>query len=97
MRTPNSYLCLPHAAACDCSVCWSKREAAKLAPCQSIPCGQCRPALAHKVNGRWQIIPAFTCVKHTPSLRPPQYWRECFTTGKPTPFVPIHEPFALEG
>ncbi|UUY10479.1 DUF5447 family protein [Pseudomonas sp. J452] len=86
-----------HTQDCDCSVCWCRRHSPSLAPSQSTPCGQCRPVSAEKVGGVWKVTPAFLCAKHTPSLRPPQYWRECFTTGKPTPFVPIHEPFTLEG
>ena len=85
-----------HTQDCDCSVCWSRRAPAP-ALSQSTPCVHCRPASVTKVNGIWKPVPAFTCAKHTPPLRPPKYWRECFTTGKPTPFVPIHEPFTLEG
>lgn len=92
----NKYLGQPHLADCDCSVCWSRRELAKPAPCQSTPCDQCRPASVLKVNGHLQITPASICVKHTPSRRIPQFWREISNTGKPTPFVPIHEPFELE-
>tara|TARA_Y100000815_G_scaffold219353_1_gene205035 strand:+ start:382 stop:561 length:180 start_codon:yes stop_codon:yes gene_type:complete len=44
----------------------------------------------------WAVIPASTCAKHTPPDRPPKYWSVVFDTGKPTPYVPIYEPFELE-
>jgi hypothetical protein len=50
-----------------------------------------------KVDGRWKLTPAFICAKHTPSDRPPKYWHVVHDTGKPTPFVPLREPFELVG
>lgn len=41
----------------------------------------------------WEVIPAFTCDKHTPSLRPPKYWHVVYDSGKPTPYVPIYDLF----
>ena len=48
-------------------------------------------------QAEWQITPAFTCEKHTPSDRPPKYWSVVENIGKPVPFVPLHEPFELVG
>lgn len=107
----SNYLRLPHPEDCDCSVCWSRREVAKPARSRSTPCAQCRPASVlpirttrmGKIAGvwtvlasEWAVIPASTCVKHTPPARPPKYWSVVFDTGKPTPYVPIYEPFELE-
>ncbi len=101
-----------HAENCDCSVCWSKAEMAKPTTGQSKPCDQCRPASASQVRitqlrliggvwkvqqAEWQITPAFTCEKHTPSDRPPKYWSVVANIGKPVPFVPLHEPFQMVG
>ena len=91
------YLHLPHPEGCDCSVCWSRRATAQPAPCPCTPCTECRPVSVRKVNGRWQLTPAFICEKHTPSDRPPKYWHVVHDTGKPTPFVPLREPFELVG
>ena len=91
------YLHQPHAANCDCSVCWSRRETARPAPCPSTPCTECRHVSVLKVDGRWKLTPAFICAKHTPSNRPPRYWHVVLDTGKPTPFVPLREPFELVG
>ncbi|WP_171016600.1 DUF5447 family protein, partial [Pseudomonas sp. D(2018)] len=38
-----TYPHLTHAANCDCSVCWSRRELAGSAPSRSTPCEHCRP------------------------------------------------------
>ena len=86
----------PHAESCDCSVCWSRRAPAP-ALSQSTPCDQCRPASVAKVDGIWRATPASLCAKHTPPRRPPKYWNVIYNSGKPTPFVPIREPFELEG
>ena len=91
------YLHRPHAETCDCSVCWSRRVPVDPAPCPSTPCDQCRPASVFKVDGIWRAKPAFTCAKHKPPRRPPRYWNTIYDSGKPTPFVPIREPFELEG
>ncbi|MCP1649306.1 hypothetical protein J2T49_000660 [Pseudomonas nitroreducens] len=32
-----------------------------------------------------------------PALRPPKYWHVIYDSGRPTPFVPVREPFELEG
>ncbi|MDH0140757.1 lysogeny maintenance protein PflM [Aquipseudomonas alcaligenes] len=96
MNILDRYLHQPHAANCDCSVCWSRRVPAS-APSPSIPCDQCRPASVTKVNGSWKVIPAFTCAKHTPPPRPPRYWHSIYDSGNPVPFVPIRELFELEG
>lgn len=107
----NRYLHQPHAPDCDCSVCWSKREMAKPVTCPSTRCADCRPFLSFKLGGHMVLMmgawvevkawyryqPAFTCAKHTPSDRPPRYWHVVQDIGKPTPFVPIHEPFELTG
>jgi hypothetical protein len=57
-----------------------------------------------KVAGVWRSISStyrvergFTCAKHMPALRPPKYWHVIYDSGEPTPFVPIREPFELEG
>nr|WP_305123967.1 DUF5447 family protein [Stutzerimonas frequens] len=90
------YLRLPHARNCDCSVCWSRIVAAVPVLSRSTPCDHCRPASARLVDGRWQVTPRSTCAKHEPSARPPKYWHVIHDSGKPTPYVPIHEPFELE-
>ncbi len=92
----NRYLHRPHTETCDCSVCWSRRVPVDPAPCPSTPCDQCRPASVFKVDGIWRAKPAFTCAKHKPPRRPPKYWNVIHDSGKPTPFVPIREPFELE-
>src|SRR5690606_620903 len=97
MSKPTSYLRLPHASDCDCSVCWSKAAMAQPALSRSTPCDQCRPASYLLVDGRWQVTPRSNCAKHTPSARPPKYWSVVLDTGRPTPYVPIHEPFELVG
>ncbi|WP_369015103.1 lysogeny maintenance protein PflM, partial [Leclercia adecarboxylata] len=50
MQKPASYQRLPHAQDCDCSVCWSRREMAKLDPSRSTQCAQCRPACARPIR-----------------------------------------------
>jgi len=45
----------------------------------------------------WKVEPAFICEKHTRPARPPKYWNVIYDSGKPTPYVPIHEPFELVG
>ena len=93
----------PHAENCDCSVCHIKRNwvsPRKSCPSDtslSTPCTECRPAQWSKVNGRTHVTPAYTCEKHKPSSRPPKYWHVVSDTGKPTPFVPLREPFELVG
>nr|WP_308446202.1 DUF5447 family protein [Pseudomonas paralcaligenes] len=74
-----------------------RRVPVEPASCQSTPCDQCRPASVFKVDGIWRAKPAFTCAKHKPPRRPPKYWNVIHDSGKPTPFVPIREPFELEG
>ncbi|MDH1669510.1 lysogeny maintenance protein PflM [Stutzerimonas stutzeri] len=69
------YLRLPHAPNCDCCVCWSRIAAATFAPFRCTPCGHCRPASVRLVDGRWLVTPRSFCAKHTPSDRPPKYWR----------------------
>ncbi|QLF92223.1 DUF5447 family protein [Pseudomonas sp. ABC1] len=93
----SKYLHQPHRLDCDCSVCWSKRELAKHALSQSTRCNQCRPSTVSRANGQTVVTPASYCEKHTPSERPPKWWHVVHDSGKPTPFVPIHEPFELEG
>ncbi|MFI8466544.1 DUF5447 family protein [Stutzerimonas stutzeri] len=34
---------------------------------------------------------------HTPPDRPAKWWSVIYDSGKPTPYVPIHEPFELVG
>ncbi|MCU1717697.1 DUF5447 family protein [Pseudomonas sp. 5P_3.1_Bac2] len=97
MKSLDHYLRQPHLPGCTCSVCWVKIEAAKATPVPPIPCDQCRPSSALKVNGLWQVAPAFKCSKHLPSSRPPRYWYCIQNIGKPVPFVPIYEPFDLVG
>ncbi|AGA88584.1 lysogeny maintenance protein PflM [Stutzerimonas stutzeri] len=112
MSKLTSYQRLPHAQDCDCSVCWSRREMAKHAPSPSTRCAQCRPASARpirtlqmgRVGGAWKplvsewtVEPAFICEKHTPPDRPTKWWSVIYDSGKPTPYVPIHEPFELVG
>lgn len=109
--TPAAYVRRPHPVDCNCSVCWCHREMAKPDPSRSTPCTECRPTRVFTVvttmalvRGVWRSIhstyrvePGFTCAKHMPARRPPQYWYECANIGKPVPFVPIREPFVLEG
>jgi len=92
-----------HPENCDCSVCYVNRNWATLPAssnsdtCRSTPCTDCRPAQWSVVNGRTHVTPAYTCEKHKPSSRPPKYWSVVLDTGKPTPFVPLREPFELVG
>lgn len=112
MQKPASYQRLPHAQDCDCSVCWSRREMAQPDPSRSTQCAQCRPAYARPIRtlqmgcvggiwkpllSDWKVEPAFICEKHTPPERPAKWWSVIYDSGKPTPFVPIHEPFELVG
>uniref|UniRef100_UPI003450B1B0 lysogeny maintenance protein PflM n=1 Tax=Pseudomonas citronellolis TaxID=53408 RepID=UPI003450B1B0 len=57
------------------------------------------PAPWAPLSGRWPLVlpPRSFCAKHDPRRRPPQYWHVVYDSGKPTPFVPIPEPFELEG
>lgn len=109
----HKYLQLTHSQDCACSVCFVRRLPPEpRASSLSIPCDQCRPASAQRgritsmrlIAGEWRVhlsswivSPASTCAKHTPSQRPPQYWRVYQSIGKPVPFVPIHEPFEPVG
>ncbi len=112
MQKPAGYQRLPHAQGCDCSVCWSRREMAKPAPSRSTQCARCRPAYARPIRtlqmgcvggtwkplaSEWAVEPAFICEKHTPPDRPAKWWSVIYDSGKPTPYVPIHEPFELVG
>ncbi|WP_249186878.1 DUF5447 family protein [Pseudomonas sp. KB-10] len=103
MKSLSQYLHQPHLANCDCSVCYVNRNWSTLpasspsATCRSTPCTECRPVQWSKVNGRTHVTPAYTCEKHTPPSRPPKYWSVVLDTGKPTPFVPLREPFELVG
>ena len=108
--TPSVYARPPHPENCDCSVCWSRRAAVNPAPCRSTPCAACRPTRVFpvvttmaQVGGAWRSIRStyrvergFTCEKHMPARRPPQYWHVVYDSGRPTPFVPVYEPFELE-
>ncbi|WP_081608144.1 lysogeny maintenance protein PflM [Metapseudomonas furukawaii] len=91
-----TYPHLTHAANCDCSVCWSRRELAATAPSRSTPCEHCRPARISRVAGRWVCQPASYCEKHRPARRAPTYWHVVYDSGPPTPYVPIYEPFDWE-
>ncbi|WAJ40054.1 DUF5447 family protein [Pseudomonas sp. GOM7] len=75
----------------------SPRKSFPLDTSQSTPCTECRPAQWSQVNGRTHVTPAYTCAKHTPPSRPPKFWSVVSDTGKPTPFVPLREPFELVG
>ena len=88
-----------HEANCGCSVCWSKKQMALLVIYQSTQCEHCRPVSVIKEigTGRQLITPASYCSRHTPTHRPPKYWSVVHDTGKPTPFVPLREPFELVG
>ncbi|MBD9632882.1 lysogeny maintenance protein PflM [Pseudomonas sp. PDM19] len=111
MNLIRAYLGRPHASDCDCSVCWSSRELAKPAHSQSTLCTECRPTRVFtvvttmaQVGGVWRSIhstyrvePGSICAKHMPALRPPKYWHVIYDSGRPTPFVPVREPFELEG
>ncbi|WP_336513183.1 lysogeny maintenance protein PflM [Aquipseudomonas alcaligenes] len=92
----SKYLRQPHRANCDCSVCWSRRVPDSPAPSRSTHCEHCRPAVVFKVDGIWRAKPAFLCAKHKPAPRPPKYWNCVYDSGRPTPFVPVREPFQLE-
>ncbi len=64
---------------------------------RSVPVHTMRPMPSCAlVDGRLQVMPASRCAKHTPSDRPPKYWHVIHDSGKPTPYVPIREPFELE-
>jgi hypothetical protein len=108
----SSYRHQAHRPGCDCSVCWSKAELARPVTCPFTPCAVCRPASARRVRilktrlvagvwipliSQWEVTPAFTCAKHTPSVRPKPFWPVVESIGKPVPYVPIHEPFELVG
>ncbi|EMV9185884.1 DUF5447 family protein [Escherichia coli] len=111
MNLIRAYLGKPHASDCDCSVCWSRRELAKPDPCQSTPCTECRPTgvftvvttmtlvagVWRSIHSTYRVERGFTCDKHMPARRPPNYWHVVYDSGRPTPFVPIREPFELEG
>ncbi|WP_314409638.1 DUF5447 family protein [Pseudomonas kuykendallii] len=98
MTTLVSYLRITHAPNCDCSVCWSKAAFRHHAVSRSTPCPDCTPrGEPYQVDGRWYCQTASFCAKHTPSKRPPKFWSVVYDSGKPTPFVPVHEPFELEG
>lgn len=111
MSVSSAYRPQQHVVDCNCSVCWSRREMAKPAPSLFIPCTECRRTKVFPVvttmalvRGVWRSIHStyrvergFTCDKHMPARRPPQYWHVVYDSGKPTPFVPIREPFELEG
>jgi hypothetical protein len=78
---------------------------------RSTRCTQCRPTRVftvvgtmNLVSGVWRQVSStyrvergFTCDKHMPALRPPKYWHVIYDSGRPTPFVPIHQPFEWEG
>ncbi|WP_457977197.1 DUF5447 family protein [Ectopseudomonas composti] len=99
MKSLSQYLRQPHAENCDCSVCWLNRNwiPPKAPTYPYTQCTDCRPARWSVVNGRNHVTQAYTCEKHKPGNRPPQYWHVVSDTGKPTPFVPLREPFELEG
>src|SRR5690606_38103785 len=98
---------------CDCSVCWFRREMAKPAPSRSTPCAQCRPAYARPirtlqmgcVGGIWKPLLSEWKVERLLSARntrdPPDRRNTgalFYDSGKPTPYVPIHErPYVLAG
>lgn len=96
MQLISHYLHRPHAPDCDCSVCFVTRLG-RVLPSRSA-CADCRPpGRPYQVDGRWFCAPRSYCAKHDPSRRPPKYWHVVYDSGKPTPFVPIREPFELEG
>ncbi|MBG6288396.1 DUF5447 family protein [Pseudomonas nitroreducens] len=108
---PSKYLHHPHPEGCDCSVCWSRRELAKPAPSLSTPCTECRrtrvfavvitmkpvAGVWRSIHSTYRVEPGSTCAKHMPARRPPKYWHVVYDSGRPTPFVPIHQPFEWEG
>lgn len=96
MNLFSAYLHRPHPVDCDCSVCF----VARLGPqsCSPSPCPDCQPpGRPYKENGRWLCRPRSFCAKHDPRRQPTPYWHVVYDSGKPTPFVPILEPFELEG
>jgi hypothetical protein len=104
MKSLARYHRQPHADNCDCSVCYVKRNwvsprrSSHWGIYPSTQCTDCRPARWSLENGRATFLsPAFTCEKHKPGSRPPRYWHVVSDTGKPTPFVPLREPFELVG
>nr|WP_178094239.1 DUF5447 family protein [Pseudomonas sp. ALS1279] len=99
MKSLSQYLRQPHADNCDCSVCWLNRNwtPPKAPTYPYTRCTDCRPARWSVVNGRNHVTQAYTCEKHKPGNRPPQYWHVVSDTGKPTPFLPLREPFELVG
>ncbi|RIA31302.1 hypothetical protein DFO61_2018 [Ectopseudomonas oleovorans] len=86
----------PHAANCDCSVCWTKRELPIVQNLWQL-CTKCHPGQVSTVNGRLHVVLPSYCEIHKPGARPPKYWHVVSDTGKPTPFVPLREPFELVG
>lgn len=92
MKSLSQYLRRPHPDNCDCSVCWAKREAPKVLSLWQL-CNQCHPGHVSMANGRLHVVPPSYCATHKPGARPPKYWHVVYDTGKPTPFVPLREPF----
>ncbi len=91
----SQYLHLPHATDCDCSVCFTAKQEPQFF--NPSPCPDCRPpGRPYKENGRWLCRPRSFCAKHDPARRPPPYWHVVYDSGRPTPFVPVYEPFELE-
>nr|WP_305955689.1 DUF5447 family protein [Pseudomonas sp. DY-1] len=47
------------------------------------------------IQGRWALgLPAGLVLRETQARPPrPKYWNVVYDSGKPTPFVPIYEPF----
>ncbi|PJI48725.1 MAG: hypothetical protein CTR55_13800 [Pseudomonas sp.] len=109
MSVLSRYLHQPHPSGCDCSVCASRLVAESPVSSRFTQCTVCRPTRVYpvvttmaRVWGVWRSIHSTyrvergsTCEKHMPARRPPKYWHVVYDSGKPTPFVPVHEPFEL--
>jgi len=96
MRGLSQYLRQPHSPDCDCSVCWAHREMPTVPSLWQL-CSHCHPGHVSTVNGLLHVVPPSYCEKHKPGARLPKYWHVVSDTGKPTPFVPLREPFELVG
>ncbi|MPT21163.1 MAG: hypothetical protein E2579_26070 [Pseudomonas sp.] len=92
MKSLSQYLRQPHVESCDCSVCWTKRQVPIVQSLWQL-CNHCHPGHVSTVNGRLYVVPPSYCATHKPGARPPRYWYVVSNIGKPTPFVPLREPF----
>ncbi|MBD9633612.1 lysogeny maintenance protein PflM [Pseudomonas sp. PDM19] len=113
MSVLSKYLHQLHPESCTCSVCVAHALPVEppVVSSRYTHCTECRPTRVftvvgtmNLVSGAWRQVSStyrvergFTCEKHQPGRRPPQYWHVIYDSGRPTPFVPVREPFELEG